>query len=65
MVLLHRWPGSRHDYRHVVPLLSGAADVIVPELRGFGGSDGHAVAVRNWYSATARAGSVIGLMTRT
>jgi pimeloyl-ACP methyl ester carboxylesterase len=62
VVLLHGWPGNRHDYRRVVPLLSGAADVIVPDLRGFGGSDKHAVAVRHFYSATAQAGSVIGLI---
>jgi pimeloyl-ACP methyl ester carboxylesterase len=62
VVLLHGWPGNRHDYRRVVPLLSGAADVIVPDLRGFGGSDKHAVAVRHFYSATAQAGSIIGLI---
>jgi pimeloyl-ACP methyl ester carboxylesterase len=62
VVLLHGWPGNRHDYRRVVPLLSGAADVIIPDLRGFGGSDKHAVAVRHFYSATAQAGSVIGLI---
>ena len=39
-----------------------AADVIVPDLRGFGGSDKHAVAVRHFYSATAQAASVIGLI---
>jgi len=63
VVLLHGWPGNRHDYRHVVPLLSGAADVVVPDLRGFGGSDKHAVAVRHFYSATAQAASVIGLIS--
>ena len=62
VVLLHGWPGNRHDYRQVVPLLSDAADIIVPDLRGFGGSDKHAVAVRHFYSATAQAGSVIGLI---
>jgi pimeloyl-ACP methyl ester carboxylesterase len=62
VVLLHGWPGNRHDYRHVVPLLSGAADIIAPDLRGFGGSDKHAVAVRHFYSATAQAASVIGLI---
>ena len=62
VVLLHGWPGNRHDYRHVVPLLRGAADVVVPDLRGFGGSDKHAVAVRHFYSATAQAASVIGLI---
>src|SRR5262245_58368027 len=62
VVLLHGWPGSRHDFHDVVGLLGGAADVIVPDLRGFGGSDKHAVAVRHFYSATAQAGSVVGLI---
>jgi pimeloyl-ACP methyl ester carboxylesterase len=62
VVLLHGWPGNRHDYRSVVPLIRDTADVIVPDLRGFGASDKHAVAVRHFYSATAQAGSVIGLI---
>jgi pimeloyl-ACP methyl ester carboxylesterase len=62
VLLLHGWPGNRQDYRRMVPLLSGAADVVVPDLRGFGGSDKHAVDVRHFYSATAQAGSVIGLI---
>jgi pimeloyl-ACP methyl ester carboxylesterase len=62
VVLLHGWPGNRHDYRDVVPLLADDADVIVPDLRGFGGSDKHAVDVRHFYSATAQASSVVGLI---
>ncbi len=62
VVLLHGWPGNRHDYRRVVPLLADAADVIVPDLRGFGGSDKHAVDVRHFYSASAQASSVVGLI---
>jgi pimeloyl-ACP methyl ester carboxylesterase len=62
VVLLHGWPGNRHDFREVVPLLSDTVDVVVPDLRGFGASDKHAVAVRHFYSATAQAGSVIGLI---
>lgn len=62
VVLLHGWPGNRHDYRHVVPLLADAADIVVPDLRGFGGSDKHDVAVRHFYSATAQASSVIRLI---
>ena len=62
VVLLHGWPGNRHDYRRVVPLLTETADVIVPDLRGFGGSDKHAVDVRHFYSASAQAGSVVGLI---
>ena len=62
VMLLHGWPGNRHDYRGVVPLLADAADVTVPDLRGFGGSDKHAVDVRHFYSATAQAASVVGLI---
>ena len=38
VLLLHGWPGDRTDYREVVPLVAAAADVIVPDLRGFGES---------------------------
>jgi pimeloyl-ACP methyl ester carboxylesterase len=62
VVLLHGWPGNRHDYRQVVPILDGVADIIVPDLRGFGGSDKHAVAVRHFYSASAQASSIVGLI---
>lgn len=62
VLLLHGWPGDRTDYREVVPLVAPAADVIVPDLRGFGASDKHAVAVRHFYSATAQAASVVGLI---
>jgi pimeloyl-ACP methyl ester carboxylesterase len=62
VVLLHGWPGNRHDYREVVPLVCDTADVVVPDLRGFGGSDKHAVDVRHFYSATAQAASVVGLI---
>jgi pimeloyl-ACP methyl ester carboxylesterase len=62
VVLLHGWPGDRRDFRSVVPLLAGSADVIVPDLRGFGGSDKHAVDVRHFYSASAQASSVAGLI---
>ncbi|MCV7281028.1 alpha/beta hydrolase [Mycolicibacterium flavescens] len=62
VVLLHGWPGNRHDFRRLVPLIGDATDVIAPDLRGFGGSDKHDVAVRHFYSATAQAGSVIGLI---
>ena len=62
VILLHGWPGNRHDYRRVIPLLADVADVVVPDLRGFGGSDKHAVDVRHFYSATAQAASVVGLI---
>ena len=41
VVLLHGWPGSRRDYEDLVPLLTGAFDVVAPDLRGFGESDRH------------------------
>jgi pimeloyl-ACP methyl ester carboxylesterase len=61
VVLLHGWPGDRTDYREVVPLVSAAADVIVPDLRGFGESDKHEPEPAQ-YNATAQARSVIGLI---
>ncbi|MGH3399621.1 MAG: alpha/beta fold hydrolase [Streptosporangiaceae bacterium] len=62
VLLLHGWPGDRTDYREVVPLLTGAADVIVPDLRGFGESDKHAAEPADQYSAAAQARSLIGLI---
>jgi pimeloyl-ACP methyl ester carboxylesterase len=62
VVLLHGWPGDRADYREVTPLLSGAADVVVPDLRGFGESDKHPEHPARAYSAEAQARSVAGLI---
>jgi pimeloyl-ACP methyl ester carboxylesterase len=62
VVLLHGWPGERGDYRALVPLLDGDHDVVVPDLRGFGESDKHAVEPRDGYSADAQARSIVGLI---
>jgi pimeloyl-ACP methyl ester carboxylesterase len=62
VVLLHGWPGDRTDYRAVVSQLSSAADVVVPDLRGFGASDKHRFDPAHSYSADAQARSVIGLI---
>lgn len=62
VVLLHGWPGDRHDYRRVLPLLTDAADVITPDLRGFGESDAHDRPPADEYSAPAQARSVAGLI---
>ena len=62
VVLLHGWPGDRADYREVTRLLSDAAEVIVPDLRGFGESDKHPEPPARAYSAQAQARSVIGLI---
>ena len=62
VVLLHGWPGTRADFRALVPLLTDGAEVVVPDLRGFGESDKHAVDPADGYSVTAQARSVIGLV---
>ena len=62
VVLLHGWPGSRDDQRAVAALLAGEADVVVPDLRGFGGSDRHAREPAEAYSADAQADSVCALI---
>jgi len=62
VLLLHGWPGDRTDYREVAPLVASAADVIVPDLRGFGESDKHQADPASQYNATAQARSVIGLI---
>jgi pimeloyl-ACP methyl ester carboxylesterase len=62
VVLLHGWPGDRTDYRAVVPLLTGAAEVVVPDLRGFGESDRHPAEPRSHYTAAAQARGVIALI---
>jgi pimeloyl-ACP methyl ester carboxylesterase len=62
VVLLHGWPGGRSDYRLVTPLLTDVADVVVPDLRGFGDSDRHAVSPDDGYTAPAQARSVLGLL---
>jgi len=62
VVLLHGWPGDRTDYRDLVPLLAGC-EVVVPDLRGFGGSDKHAADPAEQYNGAAQARSVAGLLT--
>jgi pimeloyl-ACP methyl ester carboxylesterase len=62
VVLLHGWPGSRLDYRAIVPRLEGEADLVVPDLRGFGESDRHDEPPDTAYSAAAQARSVLGLI---
>lgn len=59
-VLLHGWPGDRRDYRELVPLLADTADVVIPDLRGFGESDGDGEPAA--YAADGQAASVLGLI---
>jgi pimeloyl-ACP methyl ester carboxylesterase len=64
VVLLHGWPGDRQDWRAVVGLLhtEGRAAVVVPDLRGFGASDGHPSPDPDAYAAGGQAASVLGLI---
>jgi pimeloyl-ACP methyl ester carboxylesterase len=62
VLLLHGWPGDRTDYRLVAPLVSAEADVVVPDLRGFGESDKHQADPAGQYNAVAQARSLIGLI---
>jgi len=62
VLLLHGWPGDRTDYRDVAPRLAQQADVVVPDLRGFGESDKCPVEPASQYSAAAQARSLIGLI---
>lgn len=61
VVLLHGWPGDRHDFRSVVPLLAGRCRVVVPDLRGFGETEGSASDVTQ-YAAAGQARSVVALV---
>jgi pimeloyl-ACP methyl ester carboxylesterase len=54
VLLLHGWPGDRTDYADVLPLAAEAAEVVVPDLRGFGESDKHPAEPAAQYTAAAR-----------
>ena len=62
VLMLHGWPGDRTDYRAVVPPVSAVADVVVPDLRGFGESDKHQADPARQYNASAQARSLIALI---
>jgi pimeloyl-ACP methyl ester carboxylesterase len=62
VVLLHGWPGDHGDWREVVARLDGRADVVVPDLRGFGESDKHLRDPAQAYSADGQAASVVSLL---
>ena len=36
VLLLHGWPGFWYDFRRIIPELADVADVVAPDLRGFG-----------------------------
>lgn len=63
VVVLHGWPGDRTDFADVAARLS--ADVLRPDLRGFGESDkssASGTAEPADYGAAGQASSVVGLL---
>jgi pimeloyl-ACP methyl ester carboxylesterase len=62
VVLLHGWPGCWWDQHRVLERLQDGFDVVVPDLRGFGGSDRHDSDPASAYNADAQAASVLGLL---
>ena len=62
VVLLHGWPGDRHDWRDVVPLLAGRCRVVVPDLRGFGESESSPGAEATAFGGDGQARSVLALV---
>jgi pimeloyl-ACP methyl ester carboxylesterase len=62
VLMLHGWPGDRTDYRAVASPVSAVADVVVPDLRGFGESDKHEADPARQYNAAAQARSLIALI---
>ena len=62
MILLNGWPGDRRDYDALVRLLVNEADVIVPDLRGFGESDKYQADAEEIYSGRCQANGVIALL---
>jgi pimeloyl-ACP methyl ester carboxylesterase len=61
VVLLHGWPGDRNDHRELVARLSGRCRLVVPDLRGFGDSEGPAGEPAD-FAAEAQARSVLALV---
>lgn len=63
VLLLHGWPGFWYDWRHVIPLLAPYADVIAPDLRGFGASDKPDRPPVEAYAPEVLAADVMALLT--
>lgn len=61
VVLLHGFPGLAYTWRHQIPVLAAAGyRVIVPDLRGYGGSDAPG-AVED-YDVAHLTGDIVGLL---
>lgn len=62
VVLMHGWPGFWYDWRRVVFPLAEGADVVAPDFRGFGDSDGPQGDPRELYTPDRLAADVLSLM---
>jgi 3-oxoadipate enol-lactonase len=63
LVLLHGFPLDHSSWDTLVPYLEGQADVILPDLRGFGQSDfNSSAAPEGAYTVADMAGDIIGLL---
>jgi pimeloyl-ACP methyl ester carboxylesterase len=62
VVLLHGWPGFWYDWRRVIPTLSRSADVLAPDLRGFGASGKPAGPPDRVYTPDAHAADMVSLI---
>lgn len=64
VVLLHGWPGTRQDQAELAAHLAATpgADVIVPDLRGFGDSDRRDDSPPTAYAAAGQGASIVALL---
>jgi pimeloyl-ACP methyl ester carboxylesterase len=62
VLLLHGWPGFWYDWRRVLMPLSGIADVIAPDFRGFGDSDKPDVPPIHGYTPEILADDLVALL---
>ena len=58
LVLVHGYPLDHTIWDEVLPLLEGDFDIILPDLRGFGGSD----IVESQYKISDMAADIAGLL---
>jgi pimeloyl-ACP methyl ester carboxylesterase len=64
-VLLHGWPGDHTDWNELVPRLTDAADVLAPDLRGFGQSDTYEADPKKSTRHTDRRAPLLGLWMKS
>jgi pimeloyl-ACP methyl ester carboxylesterase len=62
VLLLHGWPGFWYDWRKVIPMLSGDADVIAPDFRGFGDSSKPKLPPEEYYTSEVFARDIVKLL---